>query len=81
MSRVRQEANSQKEAALQKAQAKQFSSLSGDAVNIYRLMIKEIRSILADRIMLALVVYAFSFAVYAVATGASTEVTNLPSDR
>jgi ABC-2 type transport system permease protein len=77
MSRVRQEANSQKEAALQKAQAKQFSSLSGHAVNIYRLMIKEIRSILADPIMLALVVYAFSFAVYAVATGASTEVTNL----
>lgn len=75
MSRVRQEANSQKEAALQKAQAKQFRSLSGHAVNIYRLMIKEIRSILADPIMLALVVYAFSFA--AVATGASTEVTNL----
>jgi len=77
MSRVGHEANSQKEAALQKASAKRFSSLSGHAVNIYRLMIKEIRSILADPIMLALVVYAFSIAVYAVATGASTEVTNL----
>jgi ABC-2 type transport system permease protein len=77
MSRVGHEANSQKEAALQKASAKRFSSLSGHAVNIYRLMIKEIRSILADPIMLALVVYSFSIAVYAVATGASTEVTNL----
>jgi ABC-2 type transport system permease protein len=77
MSRVGHEANSQKEAALQKASAKRFSSLSGHAVNIYRLMIKEIRSFLADPIMLALVVYSFSIAVYAVATGASTEVTNL----
>jgi ABC-2 type transport system permease protein len=77
MSRVGHEANSQKEAALQKASTKRFSSLSGHAVNIYRLMIKEIRSILADPIMLALVVYSFSIAVYAVATGASTEVTNL----
>ena len=77
MSRVGHEANSQKEAALQKASAKRFSSLSGHAVNIYRLMIKEIRSILADPIMLALVVYSFSIAVYAVATGATTEVTDL----
>jgi ABC-2 type transport system permease protein len=77
MSRVGHEANSQKEAALQKASAKRFSSLSGHAVNIYRLMIKEIGSFLADPIMLALVVYSFSIAVYAVATGASTEVTNL----
>jgi ABC-2 type transport system permease protein len=77
MSRVGHEANSQKEAALQKASAKRFSSLSGHAVNVYRLMIKEIRSILADPIMLALVVYSFTIAVYAVATGATTEVTDL----
>jgi len=77
MSRVGHEANSQKEAALQKASAKRFSSLSGHAVNIYRLMIKEIRSILADPIMLALVVYSFTIAIYAVATGATTEVTDL----
>jgi ABC-2 type transport system permease protein len=77
MSRVGHEANSQKGAALQKASAKRFSSLSGHAVNVYRLMIKEIRSILADPIMLALVVYSFTIAVYAVATGATTEVTDL----
>jgi ABC-2 type transport system permease protein len=77
MSRVGHEANSQKEAALQKASAKRFSTLSGHAVNVYRLMIKEIRSILADPIMLALVVYSFTIAVYAVATGATTEVTDL----
>jgi ABC-2 type transport system permease protein len=77
MPRVGHDANSQKEAPLQKAPAKRFSSLSGHAVNIYRLMIKEIRSILADPIMLALVVYSFTIAVYAVATGASTEVKDL----
>jgi len=45
--------------------------------NIYRLMIKELRSIRSDPIMLALVAYTFSIAIYAVATGASTEATNL----
>jgi ABC-2 type transport system permease protein len=45
--------------------------------NVYRLMIKELRGIRADPVMLVLVAYSFSLAVYAVATGASTEATNL----
>jgi ABC-2 type transport system permease protein len=45
--------------------------------NIYRLTIKELRSIRSDPIMLALVAYAFTIAIYAAATGASTEATNL----
>jgi ABC-2 type transport system permease protein len=45
--------------------------------NIYRLVIKELRSIRADPMMLVLVAYAFSVAVYMVATGASTEARDL----
>jgi hypothetical protein len=45
--------------------------------NIYRLVIKELRSIRADPMMLILVAYAFSVAVYTVATGASTEARDL----
>jgi ABC-2 type transport system permease protein len=45
--------------------------------NIYRLVIKELRSIRADPMMLVLVAYAFSVAVYTVATGASTEARDL----
>jgi ABC-2 type transport system permease protein len=45
--------------------------------NIYRLVIKELRSIRSDPIMLALVAYTFTFAIHAAATGASTEATNL----
>ena len=45
--------------------------------NIYRLIIKELRSIRADPMMLVLVGYAFSVAVYTVATGASTEARDL----
>ena len=48
--------------------------------NIYRLLIKELRSIRSDPIMLVLVAYAFTIAIYAAATGASTEATNLPSE-
>jgi ABC-2 type transport system permease protein len=46
-------------------------------VNIFRLIIKELRSIRADPTMLILVVYAFSISVNTVATGAVTEATNL----
>src|SRR5262245_55385870 len=46
-------------------------------VNIYRLVIKELRSILADPMMLVLVAYTFTVAVYTVATGASTEAKDL----
>ena len=45
--------------------------------NTYRLTIKELRGIRSDPIMLALVVYSFTVAVYATATGAKTEATNL----
>jgi ABC-2 type transport system permease protein len=67
----------QKQAALQKTKAKGFASLGGHVANIYRLMIKELRSIRADAIMPVLVAYSFTIAIYAVATGASTEATNL----
>jgi ABC-2 type transport system permease protein len=45
--------------------------------NIFRLVIKELRSIRADPTMLVLVAYAFSISVNTVATGAVTEATNL----
>ncbi|WP_050525715.1 ABC transporter permease [Pseudorhodobacter aquimaris] len=45
-------------------------------VNIYRLGLKELRSLRADPVLLLLIVYIFSFAVYAVATGAKLEVVN-----
>lgn len=44
--------------------------------NIFRLGLKELRSLRADPILLMLIVYVFSFAVYAVATGAKLEVIN-----
>ena len=46
-------------------------------VNIFHLVIKELRSIRADPVMLLLVVYSFSISVNTVATGAVTEATNL----
>jgi len=45
--------------------------------NVYHLTIKELRSIRSDPIMLALVAYTFTIAVYATATGMKTEATNL----
>ena len=45
--------------------------------NIFRLVIKELRSIRSDPTMLVLVLYAFSISVNTVATGAVTEATNL----
>ncbi|MEP3329135.1 ABC transporter permease [Sedimentitalea sp.] len=44
--------------------------------NVYRLGLKELRSLRADPVLLLLVAYIFSFAVYAVATGAKLEVIN-----
>jgi ABC-2 type transport system permease protein len=43
-------------------------------LHILALGLKELNSIRADPILLALTVYTFSYAVYAVATGAKTEV-------
>jgi ABC-2 type transport system permease protein len=70
-------ATSQGEARPQQPNAKAFAKLRLHLVNIYRLMIKELRSIRSDRIMPVLVAYTFTIAIYAVATGASTEATNL----
>jgi len=44
-------------------------SLRRHVANVARLMIKELRSIRADPIMLALVVYSFTISVVTVATG------------
>src|SRR5277367_4934187 len=52
-------------------------TLRDHLVNIFHLVIKELRSIRSDPTMLILVVYAFSISVYTVATGAVTEATNL----
>ena len=54
-----------------------FAKLRLHLANIYRLMIKELRSFRSDPIMLLLVAYSFTIAIYAAATGASTEATNL----
>ena len=62
--------------ALKIAEAKPLT-FAGHVVNIFRLVIKELRSIRADPTMLILVVYAFSISVNTVATGAVTEATNL----
>ena len=53
------------------------SGLLTHLFNIYRLAWKELRSIRADPIVLILVAYTFSLAVYTVATGASTEAKDL----
>lgn len=42
--------------------------------NIFSLGVKELRSIRADPVLLLLILYTFSYAVYAVATGAKLEV-------
>ena len=51
--------------------------LGTHVANIFRLTVKELRSIRADPMMLVLVIYAFSISTYTVATGASTEASNL----
>jgi ABC-2 type transport system permease protein len=52
-------------------------TLRDHVVNVFRLVIKELRSIRSDPTMLILVVYAFTISVNTVATGAVTEATNL----
>src|SRR5215475_5667548 len=58
------------------AEARQVT-LRDHVVNVFRLVVKELRSIRADPTMLVLVVYAFTISVNTVATGAVTEATNL----
>ena len=45
-------------------------------VNIFRLGVKELRSLRADPVLLFLIVYSFTYAIYAVATGVRFEVDN-----
>jgi ABC-2 type transport system permease protein len=54
-----------------------FTNLRLHLANIYRLVVKELRGLRSDPIMLLLVAYSFTFAIYTAATGASTEATNL----
>jgi ABC-2 type transport system permease protein len=54
-----------------------LAKLRVHGANIYRLTIKELRSFRSDPIMILLVAYSFTIAIYAAATGASTEATNL----
>ncbi len=44
--------------------------------NVYRLGIKELFSLRSDPVMLFLIIYSFTFAIYTVATGVKTEVRN-----
>jgi ABC-2 type transport system permease protein len=44
--------------------------------NVFRLGLKELSSLRADPALIVLIIYVFSFAVYAVATGAKLEVEN-----
>src|SRR5271166_4719207 len=62
---------------LNRPKSYRFAKLRLHLANIFRLMIKELRSFRSDPIMLALVVYSFTIAIYAAATGATTEATNL----
>ena len=64
-------------AATQGRSGQRLSGLRIHLQNIVQLVIKELRSIRADPVMLILLVYSFSIAVYTVATGASTEAKNL----
>src|SRR6476620_9804417 len=74
---VPEQATSQAPINAKRRRSNRFAKLQVHLANIYRLMIKELRSIRSDPIMLALVAYSFTIAIYAVATGASTEATNL----
>ncbi|WP_067221187.1 ABC transporter permease [Stappia indica] len=44
--------------------------------NVHRLGVKELRSLVFDPVLLLLIVYVFTLAIYAVATGAKLEVQN-----
>ena len=46
------------------------------ASNVYRLGIKEIHSLLRDPVLMGLIVYTFTFAIYTVANGVQTELRN-----
>ena len=47
-------------------------------INIYRLGIKELRSLWHDKVLLFFVIWVFSGGIYSVATGTSLELHNAP---
>ena len=47
-------------------------------VNIYLLGVKELHSLWRDKIMLFLIIYSFTFAIYVKATSSSTELNKVP---
>ena len=65
------------DAGTQRRSNNRLAKLRRHLANIYRLTIKELRSIRSDPIMLLLVAYSFTIAIYAAATGASTEAKHL----
>ncbi len=65
------------DAGKQRRTNNRLAKLRRHLANIYRLTIKELRSIRSDPIMLLLVAYSFTIAIYAAATGASTEAKHL----
>jgi ABC-2 type transport system permease protein len=75
--RVREQTTSPTVVKPKQPKGSRFAKLRRHLANVYRLMIKELRGLRSDPIMLVLVAYSFSIAIYAVATGASTEATNL----
>ena len=46
--------------------------------NIFRLGIKELRSLWADKVLLLLIIWVFTGAIYAAAVGVSQEIRNAP---
>lgn len=46
--------------------------------NIYRLGLKELRSLVADKVLLVLIIWAFSGGIYVASTATSTELHNAP---
>lgn len=55
---------------------KRLASFRRTGLNIYRLGIKELRSLRSDPVLVFLIVYAFSWGIYEVATGVKFEVAN-----
>lgn len=53
-----------------------MTTLRARIARVYRLGVKELFSLKADPVMALLIVYAFTFAIYAVSTGAKMEVEN-----
>ena len=74
---AREQATSQPVGKAKRPKGGRLAKLRVHLANIYRLTIKELRGIRSDPVMLALVAYSFTIAVYATATGFRTEATNL----